>query len=193
MKYYAVKKGKTVGLFDNWSECEAQVKGYKDAMYKSFNNKEDALLYLNGEEKAVITSNPIAYVDGSYKESTGEYSFGCVLILDGLEYTFNRKFDNDDLSSMRNVAGEIKGAGFIIQYLVNRGYSGVDLYYDYLGIEKWYTKAWKANLVGTQKYVAFADSVRNKIQVNFFKVKGHSNDKYNDMADRLAKDVLGIK
>ncbi len=27
----------------------------------------------------------------------------------------------------------------------------------------------------------------------FVKVKGHSGDKYNDLADRLAKDALGIQ
>ena len=29
-------------------------------------------------------------------------------------------------------------------------------------------------------------------EVHFVKVKGHSNDKYNDMADQLAKKALGI-
>ena len=32
-----------------------------------------------------------------------------------------------------------------------------------------------------------------KCDISFHKVKGHSNDKYNDMADQLAKDALGIK
>ena len=31
------------------------------------------------------------------------------------------------------------------------------------------------------------------IRFRFVKVKGHSGDKYNDLADRLAKDALGIQ
>ncbi|MBQ3463763.1 MAG: ribonuclease H, partial [Clostridia bacterium] len=29
-------------------------------------------------------------------------------------------------------------------------------------------------------------------KVNFIKVKGHSCDKYNDMADKLAKEAVGV-
>ena len=32
-----------------------------------------------------------------------------------------------------------------------------------------------------------------KIKINFVKVKGHSNDKYNDKADLLAKKACGIE
>ena len=31
-----------------------------------------------------------------------------------------------------------------------------------------------------------------KIDIKFVKVKGHSGDKYNDIADKLAKKALGI-
>ena len=31
-----------------------------------------------------------------------------------------------------------------------------------------------------------------RLPIEFGKVKGHSNDKYNDMVDELAKEALGI-
>ena len=34
---------------------------------------------------------------------------------------------------------------------------------------------------------------KEKIDVKFVKVKSHSNDHYNDIADKLAKEALGIK
>ena len=34
--------------------------------------------------------------------------------------------------------------------------------------------------------------MKDKLHVRFIKVKGHSNDKYNDMADMLAKEALGL-
>ena len=195
MKYYAVKIGKKTGIFDTWDECKEYVEGFEGALFKSFSNYLDAINYLEGEE--VLESNnvegPVAYVDGSFKEETNEYSFGVVLLIDGKEYHFKKSFPSDELSSMRNVAGEIKAAGFIILYCLNRGINKLTIYHDYEGISKWYQNEWKANLYGTKKYQEFANEVRNQIDVSFVKVKSHSNDHYNDLADRLAKDALGIK
>ncbi|MFO7341806.1 MAG: ribonuclease H family protein [Bacillaceae bacterium] len=41
-KYYVVWHGKKKGVFSNWKECEAQVKGVPGAKYKSFPSKEEA-------------------------------------------------------------------------------------------------------------------------------------------------------
>ena len=35
-KYYAVKVGKTPGIYLTWADCSAQVTGYKGAKFKSF-------------------------------------------------------------------------------------------------------------------------------------------------------------
>ena len=43
-KFYAVKQGRQTGIFSSWKECEAQVKGFKGAIYKSFASKEEALV-----------------------------------------------------------------------------------------------------------------------------------------------------
>ena len=39
----------------------------------------------------------------------------------------------------------------------------------------------------------FCAAAAKYIRFRFVKVKGHSGDKYNDLADRLAKDALGIQ
>lgn len=41
-KYYAVRVGRQTGVFDNWADCEAQVKGFKGAKFKSFTSKSMA-------------------------------------------------------------------------------------------------------------------------------------------------------
>lgn len=193
MKYYAVKVGKTKGIYYTWEECKEQVDGFEGAEYKSFSNLEDANKYILELEEVVNVSGPVAYVDGSFKEDTNEYSFGVVLLVDGQESHFKKSFPSDELSSMRNVAGEIKGAGFIILYCLNRGINKLTIYHDYEGISKWYQNEWKANLYGTKKYQEFANEVKDQIDVKFVKVKSHSNDYYNDLADKLAKEALGIR
>ena len=193
MKYYAVKVGRQTGVFDTWEDCKQQVDGYEGAVYKSFSKLEDANNFLVIQQQMEFQINgPIAYVDGSFKEDTNEYSFGVVLLIGGKEYHFKKSFPSDELSSMRNVAGEIKGAGFVILYCLNRGIDNLTIYHDYEGISKWYENEWKANLYGTKKYQEFANEVKNQINVSFVKVKSHSNNHYNDLADKLAKEALGI-
>lgn len=134
----------------------------------------------------------IAYVDGSYHALTGEFSYGAVLLLPEEDVCLSQKYDDPALAEMHNVAGEIKGAEAAVQYALEHGYTKVIIHHDYEGIAKWCLGLWKTNKEGTKAYKAFYDSVKGRINIEFVKVKGHSNDKYNDMADKLAKKALGI-
>lgn len=193
-KFYAVKKGRQTGIFLSWLECEQQVKGYKGAVYKSFQTKQEALNYLEEKVPVIDQSNGlIAYVDGSYNIKTKEYGYGCVLI-EGQKVLkqLNGKGNHIDYVSMRNVAGEILGSETAIKYAIEQGYSLICIYYDYEGIEKWANHQWKANKPGTIAYQNFIAESRKKIQISFIKVLAHSGDLYNDMADTLAKKAVGI-
>ena len=41
-KYYVVWKGVSPGVYSSWTDCQLQIKGYKGAVYKSFNSLEGA-------------------------------------------------------------------------------------------------------------------------------------------------------
>jgi ribonuclease HI len=41
-KYYVVWKGRKPGIYSSWADCEAQVKGYAGAEYKSFESRAAA-------------------------------------------------------------------------------------------------------------------------------------------------------
>lgn len=41
-KYYVVWQGHKKGVFESWEECQAQIKGFPQAQYKSFNSKIEA-------------------------------------------------------------------------------------------------------------------------------------------------------
>ncbi len=193
MKFYAVKKGKQTGIFNTWDECKKQVTGFSGAVYKSFTKKEDAEAFINGDaqKEFVDISGVKAYVDGSYNVKTGEYSYG-VIILDGEnEIEFCEKFD-DELKDMRNVAGEIKGSEIAMRYAVSNNIESIIIYHDYEGVSKWCLNEWKTNKDGTRAYKQYYDSIKDVLQVKFVKVKSHSGDKYNDIADILAKKALGL-
>ena len=196
-KYYAVRKGRKTGVFETWDECKAAVSGFSGAAYKSFTNREEAMDFVTADSKVdedrdEKQSEAFAYVDGSYDDTTKSYSYGMVMMVKDDELHFNKKFEKDDMSDMRNVAGEIQGSMAAMQYCLDNKIKSISIFYDYEGIEKWCNGDWKAKKEGTQKYVEFYKNASKYVDVDFIKVKGHSGDKYNDMADELAKKALGL-
>ena len=196
-KFYAVKEGKKTGIFTSWDETKEYVTGFNGAVYKGFNNLSDAQAFLGVSENTEVTENSsnslIAYVDGSYV-SGNEFGCGVVIIEnDEVTRTISEKKIDADLAEMRNVAGEITAAKIAMEYATNKGYKAITIYHDYKGIADWCTGEWKAKKVGTKAYKAFYDSIKDKVAVNFVKVTGHSGNKYNDLADTLAGEAIGIK
>lgn len=59
-RYYVVWNGVEPGIYSTWQECEAQIKGVKQALYKSFDTIEEA-------EKA-YSSSPYNYIGSKAKE-----------------------------------------------------------------------------------------------------------------------------
>ena len=198
-KFYAVRQGRQVGIFESWSSCEKQVKNYSGAVYKSFKNLEDAKAYLDYEKTEGNCNNsdsiayPCAYVDGSYDSQTKRFSFGAVIMMnEDTECSFSKSFNNSADAEMRNVAGELQGSIFAIRYALEHGWPEIHIYFDYNGIEKWATGEWKRNLAATQSYYEFCQSALKKLKITFIKVKGHSGNKYNDKADALARSALNL-
>lgn len=193
--YYAVKEGRTIGIYNTWSECESEVKGYPGAKFKKFSSEKEAqdFIGIGKEDRALSQSlnikEAIAYVDGSFDINTFNYSYGLVLIYEGEIETYSGKY-NDELSSMRNVAGEIKGARVAMEKAIDKGIDRIYLHYDYKGIEEWALGRWKTNKEGTRAYKTYYDSIVDRLEVVFVKVKAHSGVEYNELADKLAKDAL---
>lgn len=200
-KYYAVRAGRKTGVFETWDQCKAQVMGFSGASYKSFPTREEAEGFVSGTSAETKTGSgsslsgentAVAYVDGSYHVGTGEFACGAVLFWQGETHTFSQKFTDPELAQMRNVAGEIKGSETVIRWCLEQGVPALEIHHDYEGIAKWCTGEWKANKEGTKAYQAFYRQASETMHIRFVKVKGHSGDTYNDMADRLAKEALGM-
>lgn len=205
-KYYAVKVGRSPGIYFTWDECKKQTDKFSGAVYKSFESLEAAEKFITGEEGEEISrlgteesdnvceneNEAIAYVDGSYNSDTKKFSYGMVILFKGEELKFSELIDDSELALMRNVAGEIKGAEAAMCYAKENGIKKLAIYHDYEGIARWCLGDWKANKAGTIAYKEIYDKIKKDVDIRFVKVKGHSNDKYNDMADSLAKQAVGI-
>lgn len=220
-KFYAVRVGVTPGIYKTWAECEPMIHGIKGAKYKSFPTLEQAQAYLNGEEAslpedpaeesvsapkrsrkkqeeevpyAVPQGTLVAFVDGSFDAKTGRYGYGCVLLTDdGREICENGWGDHPEAVSARNVAGELRATMVALRRAEEMGYKTLRICHDYNGISAWFEGRWKANSFVAKEYIAVAESYRGVLSVSFEKIAAHTGVKYNEMADRLAKDALGIE
>lgn len=201
-KYYAVKHGRKIGVFNSWGEAEKQVKNFSGASFKSFSTKEEAESFLevgrkinNEAENTMDTSDKIeAYVDGSFDSNTNIYGTGVVIIKNGkkIEEIFKQGSDERFISSYQ-IAGEVFGALEAISWVKRKKFSHLIIYYDYEGIEKWATGVWNANKPISQYYVETFKRDSKGINVIFEKVKAHSGNYYNELADSLAKKATKIK
>ena len=54
-KYYVVWQGRTTGIFTDWDDCEAQVKGFEGARYKAFGSLKEAELAFSASPEEYIT------------------------------------------------------------------------------------------------------------------------------------------
>ncbi len=198
MKYYAVKAGKTPGIFDNWSDCSESVKGFTNADFKAFPSREEAEAYLNntdlwGDKIKIDIDNGyiVAFCDGSYDDNLKRYSWGVLIIDDSLkEYDICGYNNNPKYLSGKNVTGEILGVINALDWANSNGYSKIKIYHDYEGLEKWATGSWKVESEVAKMYVAILNKHISTINIAWEKIIGHSNNKFNDKADELAQQAL---
>lgn len=210
-KYYAVKKGRTTGVFLSWAECKASVDGFPGAVYKGFATLEEAEEYWSGSAKELfgekikkkeakqsveLAEMPpkdclLVYVDGSYEDSIKKYAFGCVFIKDnGCIYTEFGNGDNEKSLQYRNVTGEMLGSMYAVKVAMLEGMKAIEIRFDYEGIEKWVTGEWRSKTELTQKYAEAMREWGKSIEIKFTKVRAHTNVKFNEVADKLAKKGL---
>lgn len=130
------------------------------------------------------------YTDGSFDAATGRYSYGCVIFdIDGTETHLSGTGDDPDFAISHNIPGEISGALAALAYAKEKGRKRINIYHDYSGLMHWAKGEWKAKTKIAVYYLQELNKYKD-IEIVFTKVKGHSKNPYNDLADALASEAL---
>ena len=208
MNYYAVHKGNTIGIFNNWNECKESIDNYNGASFKKFNNKKDAEYFvLNGIEPINNIENfnydICVYTDGSCINNGKENA------LAGIGIYFN---DNDP----RNVAKKISGnekqtnntaeltaiicAYDILENEINQNKNILIVTDSIYSIRCCTTYGKKIHNNGypsdtkNLKYIRNAYSkFRNKDNIKFLHVASHTNKKDKHSIGNMKADILANK
>lgn len=197
--FYAVKKGNMTGIFDNWADTESAVKGYPNPDFKKFNTEVEAQAYLENRdiwEERVLSDIKegylVAFTDGSYNEELNRYSYGVTFILsNNSEKNICGYGNNVNYLDSKNIIGEIFGVINALDWAISNGFEKIKIYHDYVGISKWINGEWKAKGKASQMFTYLYNSkFKDLLKIEFVKVPAHSNIKYNEKADQLAKSAL---
>ncbi len=198
-KYYAVKKGHKIGVFESWDECREATSGFSGPDYRGFSTLEEATAYLNDEniyttqiETDLSEGYVVAYTDGSFDSKTNDFSYGiCIIDFDKTETLLCSKISYTQFAESRNIAGEIFGVLTALDWAVSNGYEKIKIYHDLESISKWATGEYNANSPISKYFVETLERrFNNYIEYVFVKVKGHSNNPYNEKADQLAASAF---
>ena len=89
----------------------------------------------------MMKNKAVAYVDGSYNKKEDLCGWGVVFLYEDEAPEY---FSGSCRGIHWNVTGEINAAVYAVEKALEYGCSAIEIHYDYIGIERWVTGAWKA-------------------------------------------------
>jgi viroplasmin and RNaseH domain-containing protein len=132
----------------------------------------------------------VAFVDGSYDRVSKAFGSGIAVLNFKNDSVCEYKVAGHDKWDQWNIVGEIEASKYAIKLAFNNNSKKVCIYHDLKNIALWASGSWQAKNEYTQDYVRYIEKYSKYMDITFIKVKGHSSNKYNDIADRLAAKAI---
>jgi ribonuclease HI len=207
-KYYAVLKGRQLGIYTQWAEVQRLVIGFPGAVFKGFATEAEAQAFMEGQgagvkaktshaapRTEVSSDRLIIYTDGGAEGNPGPGGFGVVILngedpvelSGGYRHTTNNRMELmaciaalEHLPAPTAVALHSDSA-----YVVN-------------GISLGWAKGWRARgWVKSDGQPAMNPDLWQRLleltakhDAVFIKVKGHAGIEHNERCDQLANAAL---
>ena len=74
MPFYAVANGRDIGIFSTWDECNNSINGYKNALYKKFDKREQAEEFILASQQNAVVEKVDDFVPDYYVYTDGACS-----------------------------------------------------------------------------------------------------------------------
>ena len=201
--YYAVRKGKKPGIYDNWEETRQNTQGFPGCEFRKFKHLPDAVAYMaEGKHDQMrhnmILKDPHALrltVDGSFNDETGEIGWAYIVTRgasDRILISDSGAYSTEEDRQARNIAGEITAVLHGVRAVMDRFrplYLVVQ--YDYNGLEYWITGQWKAKNPLAIRYREELAPLYESGIITFQHIEAHKHWA-NKIVDGLAKQACGI-
>ena len=137
--------------------------------------------------------NAIIYVDGSYNRTTTKIGCGIVLFLETNKRPHRIAYSKKLKSQIKygsNIA-EITAVKTAIKTALSLGATRIYIYHDWMGVEYfshfYNIKKRHEACPFYEAYAKYVEQARNNTRIRFIKVKAHSGNEYNVIADKMAK------
>lgn len=200
MVFYAVANGRNNGVFLTWTECNNSVKGYKNAVYKKFDTKEEAELFVCPKDRGI--PEYYVYTDGACSNNGKNNAIAGMGIFFGINDARNvsKRVEGKQTNNVAELSAIIE-TYFIIENDIGRGVAIVsDSEYAIKCVssygEKCYKKGWNVD-IPNKELVKQAYELYMGKNVQFIHIRAHTNNTDihsigNDSADKLANMAIGL-
>ncbi|MBU0673432.1 MAG: ribonuclease HI [Proteobacteria bacterium] len=211
--WYGVAKGRTPGIYSNWPETQAQVKGFAGAVFKGFVDRGEAEAWLknpvlkrrapglngtgNDQSPPVPAIEPhpdeiTIYTDGGSINNPGPGGYGVVMIYDGVRRELTGGFRRTTNNRM-----ELMGCIAALRELPVRN-RRISLFSDssYVvnGVTKGWARGWQRRgwrkadgqpALNADLWAELLELIA-QLDIGFNWVRGHSGNPLNERCDELA-------
>jgi len=197
-KYYAVRNGHSVGLFEALNDYKNAMRCYKGAEGCGFNSLKKAKEYLKdiinindfddkSAEKYKIKLNEKidAFIDGSFKDSIGSYS---IVFFQNDTEVFRDFSILDYMDGCTSVKSELMASKRAVEFAIANNYKQITIFHDYNNTSKFVNKECTAKDPFCKSYVKFIENAKKYIDIKFVQVKS-KKDK-NKIADALCRRAI---
>lgn len=213
MPFYAVANGKNIGIFLTWDECNSSVKGYKNAVYKKFDKREQAEEFIRENQKNNVVEKEdefipdyYVYTDGACSNNGKPNAEAGIGIYFGEEDTRNvsQKIDGKQTNNAAELTAIIETYSIIEDDIANgkKVVIVTDSEYAMKCVttygEKCCIEGWNKEIPNKELVKDAYEIYKDEPNIKFIHVKAHTSKTDihsigNDNADRLANMAIGLE
>lgn len=212
MPFYAVANGRNIGIFSTWDECNASIKGFKQARFKKFNTKEEADNFIQYYREPSTETNQefipdyYVYTDGACMNNgspSAKAGIG-IYFAPNDPRNLSQRVDGKQSNNTAELTAIIKTFSIIENDLLSGKKITImtDSQYSIRCCttygEKCSQQNWNLDIPNKELVKTAYDIYKNISNVRFVYIKAHTNatDIHsigNDNADRLANLSIGLE